>query len=66
MARPSELIRRAEESRRFRRAQRHKNEAAEGEIAPLARPLPTNHSSYSRLMQSHDRIRTRHLSKSGS
>lgn len=62
---PSKLIRRAEESRRLRRVYAHRNEETQVHLTPLARPLPTNHASYSRLMRSHDRIRTRHLSKSG-
>ena len=61
---PSRLIRRAEERRRFRRMHAHCNEETQEQLTPIARPLSTNHASYSRLMRSHDRIRTRHLSQS--
>ena len=64
MASPSELIRMAQERRRMGSLQRTQTEAPQTEMQ-IARPLPTNHASYTRLMQSHDRMRTRHLSGNG-
>ena len=57
---PSELIRRAKRSQLYRNVRRIQPQAA---CEAVSRPLPTSHASYTRLMQSHDRMRTRHLSK---
>ena len=63
MAKPSELIRRAKQNRRRHGLQERMPAPAFPELP--VRPLPTRHASYTRLMQNHDRIRTRHLTKSG-
>lgn len=65
METPGKLIQRAEENRRMRRAYGGKTSGVRAEDASPARPLPAGHASYSRLMHSHDRMRTRHLSKNG-
>lgn len=64
MASPSELIRMAEERRRMGIARNMQAEAPR-EQERIARTLPTGHASYTKLMQRHDRMRTRHLSGSG-
>ena len=64
MASPSEFIRIAQERRRMGRLRPMQAEVQQQETQ-IARPLPTNHASYTRLMQSHDRMRTRHLSPNG-
>ena len=66
MSSPSELIRSAARNRIYRSIRTVQILPVTVETVPLARPQPTNHASYSRLMQSHDRIRTRHLSKTES
>lgn len=61
---PSELIHKVKRSREMRRfhVQVSEQRSTEGEM-PLAPPMPTNHANYSRLMRSHDRMGSRHLSK---
>jgi len=62
--RPSELIDLARKRRATRRLLPEDGIRAGGvpEDVP-AQPLPTNHANYSRLMRSHDRMGSRHLSK---
>ena len=62
MASPSELIRLAAERRRMGTVRRTQAELPREQERQIARPMPTNHASYTRLMQRHDRVRTQHLS----
>lgn len=62
---PSELIQKAQHARmlgKMHEARQTESFGVEEPVLP-AQPAPTNHANYSRLMRSHDRIRTRHLSK---
>ena len=63
MAYPTELIRRARETRRMKKAPAPR-EGAEGKLqrsdAENA-PWRSRHGSYDRLMRSHDRVHPRHL-----
>lgn len=61
MDKPSDLIRRARQSRRLRYTHTTKADAdAPKPVVPTADPA-ARHGVYSQLMRSHDRMHTRHL-----
>ena len=59
---PRELLRRAAENRRRRPPQ----PAREEPLPPRPAAVQPHHSTYTALMHSHDRMRTRHLPGQGS
>ena len=65
MATPSQLIRRAEENRRIKKRKGSFSAMPTREAEPLPPPMPTSHANYTKLMRSHDRMGSRHLSRSG-
>lgn len=62
MENPGDLLRRAQRSRRFRIASKPSVEQEKTEAAPVHR---SSHASYTALMRSHDRMRTRHITGQG-
>ena len=64
MATPKELIRMAEERRRMKRVREGFAVMAAQDTAALPPPMPTRHANYTKLMRSHDRMGSRHLSQS--
>lgn len=65
MATPSQLIRMAQERRRMKRRGQGIKSAPIREAEFMPPPMPTSHANYTKLMRSHDRMGSRHLSKSG-
>lgn len=63
MENPESLLRRARRSRRNRRQVAAPRQTESVQIRRP--PLPTGHAGYSALMRSHDRMFSRHISRSG-
>lgn len=64
LATPSQLVEKAKQNREMRILRQnhaHERSIEEPRVSPAAFG---GHANYSRLMRSHDRMRTRHLSKS--
>jgi len=66
MENPGSLLRRARNSRHFK-AVPNPPEMQESEVkTPIAQPVHrSSHASYTALMRSHDRMRTRHIGGQG-
>lgn len=66
MENPGTLLYRARLSRRFRIAEKPaEKQVSSGETLPAEPPHRSSHASYTALMRSHDRMRTRHIAGQG-
>ena len=65
MENPASLLRRAREQKRFRGAAAPPEAPVQRQKPPEAPAHQSSHASYTALMRSHDRMRTRHIAGQG-
>lgn len=65
MENPAAILRRAGEQRRFRGLAAPPQPPVPAEKPPAAPAHRSSHASYTALMRSHDRMRTRHIAGQG-